>query len=249
MKRIDQQKVKAKVTGMMAQLQPPEPANMDDVKRRAKEEFFRRDDLLRLRLQFCARLLRRAGVAAAVAACVLVLSFVYTICAPVTVSTANNFVRRATIWVNDALHLGLEFPVPVEDENTADLLADGEMVFDSVEAASRAIGLPLVHLAEESGAELVEVRVQVVNAQAERVCVTYLVNRKRLYLTMWQLLVEQTVAMQNNHHCISTDAGYMYVWENKGSVKGRMVDSIWTTMMISEETIDVTKQTLQYLRY
>lgn len=86
---------------------------------------------------------RRVLVIAATAMLLMVFSFAYTVFTPDAVSHAKGFVHRATIWVNDVLHLGLEIEVPPEDSVQTDT---GDVVYYSLEEAAAALPHPLVYL-------------------------------------------------------------------------------------------------------
>lgn len=86
---------------------------------------------------------RRILVVAATAVLLMVSSFMYTVFTPDAVSHAKSFIHRATVWVNDVLHLGLEIEVPPDTSLQGD---DGVIVFYSLEEAAAALPHPLVYL-------------------------------------------------------------------------------------------------------
>lgn len=113
MRKSELRRMEAKLRALDAEL---DNAQMDEITDRAHEEYLRccvvRDTRRNSRWK---RWCRRAMVAAAAAIALMVFSFAYAAVTPVTASTANNAVRRAAIWVNDALRLGVEFPMPADD--------------------------------------------------------------------------------------------------------------------------------------
>lgn len=92
-------------------------------------------------------LLRRAAAVFAIAVGLIVVSVVYTALAPVSSGNANSFVRRAAIWVNDQLHLGISFPVP-EDEGAVSQLE--EQTFTTLKEAVQSLNTPIICIQEDA---------------------------------------------------------------------------------------------------
>jgi hypothetical protein len=82
----------------------------------------------------------------AIAVGLIVMSVVYSVIAPVTSSSANSFVRRAAIWVNDQLHLGISFPVPEEEPNGINIEQNS---FSSIQEASKVLDMPIVIIRDD----------------------------------------------------------------------------------------------------
>lgn len=87
--------------------------------------------------------LRRVVAVFAIAVGLMVLSVVYTVLAPVTVGNANSFVRRAVIWINDQLHLGISFPTP--EEKDYDIEPMTTYSFSSPHEAAEALKMPVAY--------------------------------------------------------------------------------------------------------
>jgi len=103
---------------------------MDDKKRPSKSGLMK------------SGLLRRVVAVFAIAIGLIVMSVVYSVIAPVTSSSANSFVRRAAIWVNDQLHLGISFPVPEEESNASSTESE---FYSSLIEASKDLNMPIVY--------------------------------------------------------------------------------------------------------
>lgn len=87
---------------------------------------------------------RRILLVSATATLLMILSFAYTVFMPNAVSSAKGFVHRATIWINDVLHLQLEIDAPPKEFIQGD---STEAVFYSLEDAATAVSpLALVFL-------------------------------------------------------------------------------------------------------
>lgn len=91
--------------------------------------------------------LRHAVAVFAIAIGLIVVSVVYSVLAPVSVSNANNFVRRAAIWVNDQLHLGIVFPVSEE----ANVINTEQNYFSSLKEASESLNMPITYIKNMNG--------------------------------------------------------------------------------------------------
>lgn len=89
------------------------------------------------------RIGRRVLIVSATAMALMVLSFAYTVLMPDSVSSAKNFVHRATIWVSNALHLGIEVEVPPEGPTQG---STEDAVYYSLEEAAANLPYPLVYL-------------------------------------------------------------------------------------------------------
>ena len=90
--------------------------------------------------------LRRVVVTAAAIVCLLVGSTVIALLNPLQSGDADNFFRRAVIWVNDQLHLGIQLPLPKEKEDKAQF-AEGN-VLPSISDVAETIDFPIVYLKE-----------------------------------------------------------------------------------------------------
>lgn len=100
---------------------------------------------------------RRILLVSATATLLMILSFAYTVFMPNAVSSAKGFVRRATIWINDVLHLKIEVEVPLEEYMHEHM---EETVYYSLEDASNAnLPHPVVCF-QYPGAELQSITVQ-----------------------------------------------------------------------------------------
>jgi hypothetical protein len=76
----------------------------------------------------------------------LVGSTVIALINPLQSGNADNFFRRAVIWVNDQLHLGFQLPLPKEKEDKAQF-AEGN-VLPSISDVAETIDFPIVYLKE-----------------------------------------------------------------------------------------------------
>ena len=99
---------------------------------------------------------RRILLVSAAAMLLMVLSFAYTVFTPNAVSNAKGFVQRATIWVNDAFHLGLKVEVPPKDFKQGQT---NDTIYYSLEEAAANLPYPLVYF-QDPNAELKSITLQ-----------------------------------------------------------------------------------------
>lgn len=126
-----------------AELTPDEIAGIRERAHSAYMEKTEDDRQPRQKSQKKSGFLRRVVAVFAIAVGLMVLSVVYTVLAPVTVGNANSFVRRAVIWINDQLHLGISFPVPEEEDSEVDAVRSYS--FSSPQEAADALGVPVAY--------------------------------------------------------------------------------------------------------
>lgn len=127
-----------------ADLTPDEIAGIRERAHSAYMEKTEDDRQPRQKSQKKSGFLRRVVAVFAIAVGLMVLSVAYTVLAPVTVGNANSFVRRAVIWINDQLHLGISFPVPENEDTEIDSMKTYS--FSSPEEAAEALKMPIAYL-------------------------------------------------------------------------------------------------------
>ena len=119
----------------------PSEEHIEEVKQRAFEEYGQRMAAKQKTKEKRKGTLRRAVVTAAAIVCLLVGSGVISLLNPLQSGNADNFFRRAVIWVNEQLHLGIELPMP-KDENKAQF-HEGYII-SSISDIAETIDFPIV---------------------------------------------------------------------------------------------------------
>ena len=102
---------------------------------------------------------RRVLLVPAAAVLILVLSFAFTVLTPGSVSHAKGFVRTAAIWLNNVLHLELEFEEPTEQEAYTE---GQDAIYSSLEEAAADIAFPLLYF-DDPNVTLQSIAVQKTN--------------------------------------------------------------------------------------
>ena len=161
--------------------------------------------------------LRRVVAVFAIAVGLIVTPVLYTALAPVTVGNADSFIRRAAIWINDQLHLNIEFPKP-KDENEPVILTEPKS-YSSFEAAHKELGIPLVCIAGMDELVLDEIDV----TQQENwpfVFIKYKVEDKFVNISMEPSSTSDAVTdfvnvLAKESSMMETKLGTIYVWETE----------------------------------
>ena len=185
--------------------------------RRAYQESMNQERQTQRSKQKKSGVLRRVVAVFAIAVGLIVTPVLYTALAPVTIGNADSFIRRAAIWVNDQLHLGIEFPKP-KDEPEQVVIKEPKS-FSSFEEAHKELNIPLVCVTGMD--ELILNRINV-NPQEESFFITiqYKLDNEMVNLFMepaWtygtgsdkiNILTEKSSIME-------TTLGTIYIWENE----------------------------------
>lgn len=213
-----------------------------EAEERAHEAYLRREK----KRQRGRSLRRRVMVGAAATLAILVVSFAYTVISPSAVSTANNALRRASIWVNDKLHLGIRFDVPVDDAPKVDL--DTVKTYASMDAALAELGVPLVGFAPESGAVLERIEAVKLAEGDYRYSITYQVEGKAIQLIMENLGDETVTAiLDEKRKEMATPLGIAICWMGEEGWKGEMLVNPYQVRIISGLEFDTLNVICQYL--
>lgn len=123
----------------------PSEKHIEEIKQRAFEEY---EQIMAAKQKMKEKrkgTLRRVVVTAAAIVCLLVGSTVIALLNPLQSGDADNFFRRAVIWVNDQLHLGIELPM-LKEENKAQFEEDS--ILSSISEVAETIDFPIVYLKE-----------------------------------------------------------------------------------------------------
>ncbi len=192
--------------------------HIDEVLARAHDELLRREKARIARQEARKRRLRRVVVGSAAIVSVLVVSFVYSALAPVTVSSANNFVRRASIWINDKLRLGVTFTEPVDDEARKVLNANTE--FSSLEEAAKNLNAPIVYF-EDAGALKFDKISATTTIDTVSLLVKYQNDNDFITLDCYPIGESDTISLGTDDYTnIDTILGTVYLSELQNSLYG-----------------------------
>lgn len=220
MRKSELRRMEAKLRALETEL---DDAQMDEITDRAHEEYLRRCVVRDTRRNSrWKRYCRRVMVVAAATIALMVCSFAYTVMTPVTVSTANNAVRRAAIWVNDALQLGVEFPMPVDDGSRTKKL--DSMVYNSLESAYEVLGINFLKIEELRGLHFDKLEVIEMGEEMYEFQIQYSNLDEILYITMSTLSDENTIdVVTQDSIIVSSLIGDVTIWKSGDDLRALTV--------------------------
>lgn len=218
MKRNDRKALEDQIRHMDDAPYNPSPEHIEEIKQRAFQQYmarqFQQTEVPEGQTTKRKGILRRVVIIAAAAVCLMVVSFLYSALAPVTVSSANNVVRRAVIWINDQLHLGITFPEPVDDSSKKEITS--YTVFSTLEEAAQSTDLPVVYLKDSGDLTLSNISANVILNEKIMLSLTYS-NNKEDNLTILIYAYENSninsVFSAANYRTISSDVGDIFACE------------------------------------
>lgn len=218
MKRNDRKALEDQIRHMDDAPYNPSPEHIEEIKQRAFQQYmarqFQQTETPEGQTTKRKGILRRVVIIAAAAVCLMVVSFLYSALAPVTISSANNVVRRAVIWINDQLHLGITFPEPVDDSSKKEITS--YTVFSTLEEAAQNTDLPLVYLKDSGNLTLSNISANVILNEKIMLSLTYS-NNKEDNLTILIYAYENSninsAFSAANYRTISSDVGDVFACE------------------------------------
>lgn len=149
MKKSTKSQLEAKLRAMQVEEMKEEMMPLEEMKKRALYEYEARQKA-EMRVQKSS-ISHKLAVIAAVVICLIGGSFLFSVFTPTVVSSANDFMKRAGIWVNDVLQLGIVVENPLENNDNGLDSDKTQQEFTSVDEASSYFGVPLLKL--ENNAE------------------------------------------------------------------------------------------------
>ena len=215
----------------------PTPEHMEEIKRRAFQQYMARQSQPQQqsapqRSGKKRGVLRRAAIIAAVAVCLMVLSFLYSALAPVTVSSANNVVRRAVIWINDQLHLGITFPEPIDtDPHKAEIT--GYTVFSTLEEAAQRVDLPVVYLKDSGDLTLSSITANVALNGRTVLSIEYANDHSSVLILVYPHESDRvTASFSSANYCkVSSAIGDAYICDAEGGANAYLFYGDYSIMI------------------
>lgn len=221
MKHEQERSLTEKIESMNDDSYNPTQEHIEEVLRRTHAELLRREQLMNERKAKRKSRLRRVVVVFAVTVGLMVGTFLYGALAPVTVSKANNILRRASIWVNDTLHLGLEVSQPTDNEESG-FTTGMKTEFDTVEEAAKALKTPIAYLGDAGSFYLDNVKVDGEEGVTPIVTVNYSDKNKRVIQIISTPVYEENEAVlkANAQNTVETKIGTAYLSETEAGLMG-----------------------------
>ena len=183
MKRNDRKALEDQIRHMDDAPYNPSPEHIEEIKQRAFQQYmarqFQQTEVPEGQTTKRKGILRRVVIIAAAAVCLMVVSFLYIALAPVTVSSANNVVRRAVIWINDQLHLGITFPEPLNiDPDKAEITS--YTTFSTLEEAKQRVNLPIIYLMDSGDLKLSDISANIILDEK----IMLFISKRLLYISL-----------------------------------------------------------------
>ena len=148
MKKLTKAQLEAKLRAMQLEDMKDDMLPLDEMKQRALHEYeaLQQGEKHRQRSSISHKL----AAIAVVVICLIGGSFLFSVFAPTLVSSANDFMKRAGIWVNDVLRLGIVVEKPLESIGHELDSGNAQTEFASVEEAINYFGVPLLKLEDDA---------------------------------------------------------------------------------------------------
>lgn len=221
--KMTRKQLEDKVRQLELEPYEPTPERVEEIKQRAFEMYQRELNAKKRQEEKKAKKKsrrRRVVAVAALTVAFLVVSFVYNVLTPMTVANANSFMKRAVIWINDQLHLGIEFEAPLSDDSQ--ITEEGEITFQTIEEASNKTGFPIVYLPESASINLDSIIVTVEDGQYSLVTLGYKI-RDNAYSISIKPLYDNTLFYTDEETEILSNPyiGDIVLWNTGKYLQGR----------------------------
>ena len=250
--KMTRKQLEDKVRQLELEPYEPTPERVEEIKQRAFEMYEReinaKKELEEKKAEKKGRR-RRVVVVAALTVAFLLISFVYNAVTPMTVANANSFMKRAVIWINDKLHLGIEFEVPVDDGSDAKQQTQTE--FYSISDFCSKMDMPIIgiHESESIGLDLILVDYQ--EGELSSISLQYTCEAGTINIFLRPMLEKRNVLFDNEAlTVINTNIGELYLWETEAGIKGLMYYNAYSIDIFSQiELEDVIKYCSEFIVY
>lgn len=218
MKRNDRKALEDQIRYMDDAPYNPSPEHIEEIKQRAFQQYmarqFQQTEVPEGQTTTRKGILRRVVIIAAAAVCLMVVSFLYSALAPVTVSSANNVVRRAVIWINDQLHLGITFPEPLNiDPDKAEITS--YTTFSTLEEAKQRVNLPIIYLMDSGDLKLSDISANIILDEKVMLFITYSNSTDNITFFIYAHESDSVVSafFATNYRTVSSNVGDVFVCE------------------------------------
>lgn len=244
MKKSKQKVVEARIQAAVNAYENYDEERMNLVKQRAFAEYTRRMQPGETTRPEKSRSKIKSLCRGAMAVCVLALALVvipvvYTALMPVTVGNAHDFVYTAGLWLNDTLHLGLEFEKPMLDNEALEAVKEAKSVqYDTVEEAAAVLGYPIYALDEEaSGYRLEKVEIQYMVDNVFHVFLRYTRGECEVIITQQPMLDSNIVAPMSDTITLQSDAGELVAWNGVDQWRALMIKDGWILNILADGSL------------
>lgn len=192
---------------------------IDAIKQSAYEDYMNSQEYKQKSIQKKEKartIAKRLVAVTAVAIILFVAPFVYSVLMPVTMSKADSIMRKAAIWMNDTLHLGIDIAVPAPKDDQSNAKTETALVDPAIEELASVSSLPIVYLPTNETVTLDSVTHNNAHLQHEQIVIQYNVKGEDIIvIKITQMPQSSTLALSDKDTQIETDAGTVFFWADE----------------------------------
>ena len=254
MKRLSKKVLEARMQDIMNEPTPADFERFETMKERVYAECVRRSDseeVVPAKYTVNKRSYHHYVMAAVVMAIAFIfVPVIYTALFPVTVSNANNVMRRAGVWINNTLRLGIEFPEPIDDDNHIETPKEvGFFSFSTAEEAAEFLGQSILALdLDFPGLSLVSVGVNVDENNIFQVNLDYSYNSLQVFLTCESIVTDMAISPHVDAVEVITSVGPLFYWSTDTMHRATNVIDTWNVQIRTDSTVPNAVELFQTLR-
>ena len=215
MRKINQQVIEQRIREIEETPYSPSDERIEEIKQRAFEEYdryLRAENKNTMRKHRKRSILHRVVAVFALAVCFFVSTFAYSVFAPVTIASANNFVRRASIWINNQLHLGITFSSPVDDADK--VVYNDDLTVTTIEELRKIAIFPVVYIPESEIIKIDNIDLNIPSSNQQEISIWYSTIDNESIVVINELLFESNAIDLDTTslEAIEAPIGTVYSW-------------------------------------
>ena len=248
MKKLSKKVLEARMQDILNEPTPEDLERFEAMTERAHAEYLRRAQKEESKpVRHSAR--RYALTAALLAHALIVLPVVYTALFPVTVGNANNLMRRAGIWINNTLRLGIEFPEPVvDDQYIGTPKATGSRTFATVDELAAFLGENTLALDRSyPGLTLDSIEVTLLENDLSQVKIDYVYDEHQLTLYYESILADVSSISYEDSTELTTSAGTLFHWTTETKHRAVGIISPWNIQLRTDIEVSNVEEIFETL--
>ncbi len=189
---------------------------IDAIKQSAYEDYMNSQEYKQKSIQKKEKgrtIAKRLVAVTAVAIILFVAPFVYSVLMPVTMSKADSIMRKAAIWMNDTLHLGIDIAVPAPKDDQSNAKTETPLVDPAIEELASASTLPIVYIPTNETVSLDSITHNKAHLQHEQIIIQYKIKDKgTITIKIAPMQQSSTMALSENVTQLQTEAGTVFFW-------------------------------------
>lgn len=239
MKKLTKSQLEAKLRAMQVEDMKEEMMPLEEMKKRALYEYEVRQKAEKRTQK--SSISHKFAVTAIIAICLIGGSFLFSVFAPTVVSSANDFMKRAGIWVNDVLRLGIVVETPIESADDGLDSSKSQTVFNSVEEASQYFNVSLLILRDGSQKYILNDPVATLGIEPFfSLKYGYRIGDDFISIVFERILSDTEIHIQSNMGTMQTAIGNLFIISQESESCYMFVDDsylVTITTTLSQESI------------